>query len=466
MQYISTRGEAPDLGFADVLLTGMAADGGLYVPEACPLLTQAEISTIADMTYKEVAQRVIHPFVDDDLPAADLARAIKRAYATFHHTDVVPLQKLDDGFYVQELFYGPTLAFKDVALQLLGQLFAHFLEKRQQRVTIIGATSGDTGSAAIAAFADNPHTDVFILHPRGRVSEVQRRQMTTVQAANVHNIAIEGSFDDCQDMVKALFADTSFRKEMSLSAVNSINWARILAQVVYYVLASCKVFVETGRKVAFSVPTGNFGNVYAGYIALSMGAPIEKLIVATNKNDILHRFFESGEMRQEMVSPTISPSMDIQISSNFERLLFDLYGRNGFSVRQTMKHFRDQGPFRLDEDMMQKLHAVFASGRKDDMETKQVMAAVMQSKNYMLDPHTAVGVGVGIDWKQKNPETPVICLATAHPAKFPQAVAEATGIEPPLPDFLSDLYEREERCTSLPNEKERVQDFIRQHKNG
>ena len=332
--YISTRGAAPRLGFADTALAGLARDGGLYVPETCPKISAEEIDNMSGQNYLEIAWRVILPFVSNDIPSEDLIRLLQKSYKPFADRNITPLRKLDDGFYLQELFHGPTLAFKDVALQFLGQVFDYILAKKRETVTIVGATSGDTGSAAIEAFKNSPHANIVILHPKGRVSDVQRRQMTTVDAPNVHNIAIDGSFDDCQDIVKALFNDLPFRDEMRLSAINSINWARILAQVVYYVYASAKVLGETGKPATFCVPTGNFGNVYAGYIAKSMGAPIDKLIIATNANDILDRFFKTGRMEVRGVTPTISPSMDIQISSNFERLLFDLYARDGGMTAQ------------------------------------------------------------------------------------------------------------------------------------
>lgn len=459
--YVSTRGAAPRLNFADAALTGLARDGGLYVPDACPQISAEEFRNMANQNYLEVAWRVIAPFVGEDISAQDLIALLQKSYKGFAHPEKTPLRKLDDGFYVQELFHGPTLAFKDVALQFLGQVFDFILRARGQKVTIVGATSGDTGSAAIEAFKNSPYANIVILHPKGRVSDVQRRQMTTVDAPNVRNIAIEGSFDDCQDMVKAMFGDLAFRDAMQLSAINSINWARILAQVVYYVYAGVRVQAETGRAPVFTVPTGNFGNVYAGYVAKSMGLPVSRLIVATNANDILHRFYTTGRMERRGVVPTISPSMDIQISSNFERLLFDLYGRDGAAVAATMKHFRDKGPFDLSPDIMAQLSSVFASGRKDDAETTAIIRDIYRRYDYVLDPHTAVGIGVAQDWKRARPDDVMVTLATAHPAKFPDAVKAATDVAPELPAHLAGLMTRPERYDVLPADLGKVQDYIR-----
>lgn len=461
LQYISTRGQAPRLSFADTTLTGLAADGGLYVPEACPKIGPGEIANMHSQNYLEVAWRVMLPFVSEDLPSDELLKLLRAAYRNFDSKDVAPLRQLEDNLYVLELFHGPTLAFKDVALQFLGQVFSHFLNQRKQKITIIGATSGDTGSAAIEAFRGKPNVDIFIFHPHKRVSEVQRRQMTTVTDSNVFNVAIEGSFDDCQDLVKAMFNDAKFRAEMQLSAINSINWARILAQVVYYIYAGARVHHKTDKDVTFCVPTGNFGNVYAGYVAQSMGLPVEKLLVATNRNDILHRFFVSGRMKMEGVTPTISPSMDIQISSNFERLLFDMFGRMPKMVDQTMAHFRKQGPFEVDDKVMEGVRKLFASGRLDDAQTTEVIKRTHQKYGYVVDPHTAVGLGVAQGWLQENPKSTVISLATAHPAKFPEAVKRATGIEPALPERLADLLKRPEKYEVMPNDLAKVQDFVR-----
>jgi threonine synthase len=461
LKYISTRGQAPRLSFADTTLAGLASDGGLYVPEYCPKIEPGEIGNMGNQHYLEIAWRVILPYVAEDLASEELFALLKAAYKNFDVKEIAPLRQLEDNLYVLELFHGPTLAFKDIALQFLGQVFDHFLRLREQRVTIIGATSGDTGSAAIEAFRGKNNVNVFIFHPHKRVSDVQRRQMTTITDANVFNVAIEGSFDDCQDLVKAMFNDAKFRADMQLSAINSINWARILAQVVYYIYAGAKVHHITDKPVSFCVPTGNFGNVYAGYVAQSMGLPVEKLLVATNRNDILHRFFVSGRMKMEGVTPTVSPSMDIQISSNFERLLFDLFGRMPKAVEQTMAHFRKAGPFHLDDSVMTGVRKLFGSGRLDDNQTIEVIRRTHQKYGYVVDPHTAVGLGVAQAWLADNPKTPVISLATAHPAKFPDAVKRAIGIEPELPERLADLHTRPEKYEVLPNDLAKVQDFVR-----
>ena len=459
--YVSTRGQAPVLGFSDVTIAGLASDGGLYVPQTCPKISAQDLKELPHESYIETAWRVMLPFVVDDIPSADLVKMLKAAYHVFDKREITPLHEFEKDFYILELFHGPTLAFKDVALQFLGHVFDYILAKKKQRVTIIGATSGDTGSAAIAAFQGKANADIFILHPKDRVSEVQRRQMTTVLAPNVFNIAVEGSFDDCQDLVKAMLNDAKFRAELHLSAVNSINWARILAQIVYYVYAASRVREKTGRDVTFCVPTGNFGNIYAGYVARQMGAPVAKLLAATNSNDILHRFFTTGQMKMASVTPTLSPSMDIQVSSNFERLLFDLFDRQGVAVAATMQHFRKNGPYHLEEPVMQKVHTLFGSGRMDDAATIEVMKRTYQERKYILDPHTAVGVGVAEEYKKKNPDSVIVSLATAHPAKFPDAVKKAIGLTPALPPHLADLYDRKEQFKVLPNDLAKVQDFVR-----
>ncbi len=462
--YISTRGQAPRLGFANTMLAGLADDGGLYVPEFCPKIELPEIGNMNSQRYLEIAWRVMLPFVSDDIPSEDLIRLLQRAYKNFDDKEITPLHRLENNLYVQELFHGPTLAFKDVALQFLGQVFDYMLAKKKTRVTIIGATSGDTGSAAIEAFRGKDNADIFILHPKGRVSDVQRRQMTTVLDSNVHNIAIEGTFDDCQNIVKELFNDPVFRREMQLSAINSINWARILAQVVYYFYAGARIYHGMGKSPCFAVPSGNFGNVYAGYVAQSMGLPVDKLLVSTNRNDILHRFIQTGQMKMEGVNPTLSPSMDIQQSSNFERLLFDLFGRMPKAVEQTMKHFNKGGPFRVEPQIMQGVHKIFASGRLDDLETIATIKNIYDKYNYIVDPHTAIGLGVARRHLDENRDAVVVALATAHPAKFPDAVKRAIGIEPALPPHLADLHTREERCTTLEKDAAKVKDFMRVNK--
>jgi threonine synthase len=463
MKYVSTRGAAPVLGFADVTLAGLADDGGLYVPENCPRLTPQDLQEMAAAPYADNAARIIAPFAGMDFPDAVLKKIVRDAYAVFDHADIAPLKQLRDGLYVLELFHGPTLAFKDVALQFLGHLFDYILDRRGEKVTIVGATSGDTGSAAIEAFRGKKNVNIVILHPHNRVSEVQRRQMTTVLDDNVFNLAVDGTFDDCQDMVKAMFADRPFRDAIRMSAVNSINWARIVAQTVYYLHAGTRVMAQTGRAPAFVVPTGNFGNVFAGYIAGQMGMPHDKFVVATNRNDILHRFFETAAMTMAPAHPSISPSMDIQISSNFERLLFDLCARDGTRVAEMMRGFRADGKFNVDPQVMMPLRDTFASGRLDDDATLAVIRKTYETDGYIVDPHTAVGIGVAHDFMARNPDVPVITLATAHPAKFPDAVRQATGITPALPDRLSDLFTREERYTAIANDLSAVQDFIRVH---
>lgn len=452
MHYISTRGQAPALGFEDVLLAGLASDGGLYVPETWP---QVDAAALAGKSYHDIAMTVMKPFIGGEIPDDVLRSLIEKAYATFRDRRVTPLVELDQDVWLMELFHGPTLAFKDVALQLLGHLFDHVLSKKKQHITVVGATSGDTGSAAIEACRDKETMDIFILHPHGRVSEVQRRQMTTVLSSNVHNIAVEGSFDDCQDIVKALFNDHKFRADMNLAAINSINWARIMAQVVYYFVAAAK----TGSPVSFSVPTGNFGNVYAAYVAKKMGLPVEKLIVGTNRNDILHRFFETGTMRKERVAPTLSPSMDIQISSNFERLLFELCNRDAGYVRGLTAGFAKDGAFDVEAGMLAQAKKDFCSWRLDDEKTLNVIREVYENTGQVVDPHTAVGLGAALHYRDKI-STPLVSLACAHPAKFPDAVEKAIGVRPSLPDFLSDLYARPERCEIAPANVEKIKSII------
>ena len=459
MRYVSTRGEAPVLDFEEVLLAGLARDGGLYLPESWPRFDADALRAMAGLSYAELALRVMTPFVAGAIAADDFAAMVKDAYGGFGHRAVAPLRQLDRDEWLLELFHGPTLAFKDYPLQLLGRLFDHVLTRRGERVTIVGATSGDTGSAAIEACRDRNALDIFILHPKGRVSEVQRRQMTTVDSANVHNIAIEGTFDDCQNLVKGMFNDASFRAALNLSAANSINWARIMAQTVYYFAAALSLGAPD-RRVAFSVPTGNFGNVFAGYAAAAMGLPISQLVIATNRNDILARFFDSGEMSARPVEPSFSPSMDIQVSSNFERLLFDMLGRDGAAVTKAMESFRDGGSITVDPQRLAEMRDLFDAGTLDDPGTLRTIGETWGESGVLLDPHSAVGVAVGRRCRRDG-TAPLVTLATAHPAKFPDAVAEATGIRPALPDRLADLFDRAENVTALPNQKEAVQDFIR-----
>lgn len=448
MNYISTRGQAPILGFADVVLAGLARDGGLYVPESWPALDPADFPALSRLSYAELAAHVIAPFARPHVSEAELAMLCDDAYRDFDaHPDPAPLRPLADGVHLLELFHGPTLAFKDYALQVLGRLFDLILARRGERITIIGATSGDTGSAAIEACRDRDTLDIFMLHPRGRVSEVQRRQMTTVQADNVHNIAIDGTFDDCQNLVKALFVDQAFRDRFRLAAVNSINWARIAAQIVYYVHAALALGGD--RRLAFVVPTGNFGNVFAAYGAMRMGVPIDTLVVATNRNDILARFFASGKMHAGEVFPTLSPSMDIQISSNFERYLFELRNRDASAVAATMQRFRESGTFAVEPQDLRRARRTFLAARCDDAETRRTIRDVYQQDGILVDPHTAVGIAAS----RAAPlpaDVAKVCIATAHPAKFPDAVEAATGIRPALPERLAILMSLPERCASMP----------------
>ena len=458
--YTSTRGTAPELGFDDVLLSGLARDGGLYVPAAWPQLTASVWDLRADAPYASLASEVLWPFVaGGSVTRDDLDRICADAYATFCHPDVVPLVPLgDDGTYLLELFHGPTLAFKDIALQLLGRLFDHVLAARGERLTIVGATSGDTGSAAIEACRDRDSLDIVILHPAGRVSEVQRRQMTTVTSSNVHNVAIDGSFDDCQDLVKAMFNDIGFRDRLQLSAVNSINWARIMPQVVYY-LTAVRALGGKGQPVAFSVPTGNFGNVFAAYAAHRMGAPVDQLVIGSNSNDILYRFLKRGDMEMRDVVPTTSPSMDIQVSSNFERLLFELDERNGYLVAAQLSEFRVTGTMALHATAMNELRSLFDGARFDDAEVAACMKDVHERHGLLLDPHSAIGVAAALA-ARLHADVPMVVAATAHPAKFPDAVEAATGVRPALPDHLADLLDRPERLTSLPNDLAAVEAFV------
>lgn len=457
MQFVSTRGGAVVPGFSDAVLAGLASDGGLYVPQSWPQLTRSEIAAYANRPYAEVAFDIISRFVDGEIPDAELKRIIDEAYATFRHPSVAPLLELEPGHFVLELFHGPTLAFKDVAMQFLGRVMDHILARRGSRATIVGATSGDTGSAAIEAFRGRDATDIFILHPEGRTSEVQRRQMTTVLDANVHNIALRGTFDDCQDIVKGLFNNRRFRETTHLSGVNSINWGRIVAQIVYYFTAAASLGAPQ-REVIFTVPTGNFGDIFAGYCAARMGLPIRTLVIATNANDILARTIQTGRYEVTGVTPTISPSMDIQVSSNFERLLFEAVDRDADAVKSMMSGLKQSGGFSIPDQGMAAIRRQFVAGRTDEAATAATIRAVETASGYLLDPHTAVGVAVARSLVGGS--APVVTLATAHPAKFPAAVKAAAGIEPVLPAWLSDLYEREERLTVLNNDQSEVEQFI------
>jgi threonine synthase len=451
MRYVSSRGLAPDLGFADVLLAGLASDGGLYMPATWPALP--DLTDLHD--YADMAAAVMSPFVGDDLGEGALAELCRDAYGTFRHPAVVPLVQIDERQWLLELFHGPTLAFKDIALQLVGRMFDRVLDQRSQRITIVGATSGDTGSAAIDGVKQCENIDIVILYPAGRTSDVQRRQMTTVDSPNVHTVAVDGNFDDCQDLVKAMFGDAAFRDELQLSAVNSINWARVMAQVVYYVTAS-RTLAESPT---FCVPTGNFGNVLSGWIAQRMGAPIYDFIVASNSNDILTRFINDGDMSTRDVVPTLSPSMDIQVSSNFERLLFEMNGRDGGLTAEQLGRFRATGRLSLEADQRAEfIDGNFRAAKFDDDQTLAEIRRVHSETGLFVDPHTATGIAAA---RALAGDQPVITLSTAHPAKFPDAVERATGVRPGLPPHLADLFERPERIHSLPNDLEDVQRYVR-----
>ena len=458
MRYVSTRGEAPALDFVEVMLAGLARDGGLYVPESWPALDAKTIAGFAGRPYAEVAVEVIRPFVDAAIPETDLARMAREAYGTFRHPATAPLTQLASSLFVLELFHGPTLAFKDFAMQLVARLMEHVLHQRGERTTIVVATSGDTGGAAVEAFRGRTQVDVVVLFPHGRISEVQRRMMTTVPDANVHALAIEGTFDDCQALVKAMFNHHAFRDRVRLSGVNSINWARIVAQVVYYFTAAVALG-SPHRKVAFTVPTGNFGDVYAGYVATRMGLPVDRLVVATNVNDILARTFATGAYELRDVVATTSPSMDIQVSSNFERLLFDAYGRDAYAVRALMGSLAQSRRFAVSSHALQQMRALFTADRADEQESAATIRAWMREAGYCVDPHTAVGLAVA-EKEARDPSVPMVVLSTAHPAKFPDAVKAACGVAPALPDWLADLPLRTERVTVLPADQAAVERYV------
>lgn len=461
MDYISTRGSAPSLDFEGATLAGLASDGGLYLPAQWPCFSAEDFAAMRGLSYVETAVRVIAPFVGDSLSEDELRDLCTQAYGRFSHAAVTPLVQLDHRHWILELFHGPTLAFKDVALQLLGLLFEKFLSNRDTHLTIVGATSGDTGSAAIDAVAGRAKIDIFMLHPAGRVSDVQRRQMTTVLAPNVHNIAIEGSFDDAQALVKRMFNDEEFSSRFDLSAVNSINWARLVSQVVYYVYAAVRLGAPE-KPVAFSVPTGNFGDVFAGHVAARLGLPIERLIVATNVNDILYRALSSGDYSQGTVTPTATPSMDIQVSSNFERLLLDVGGRDGRALAEQMKGFEATKAMQLTNAQREGAAHLFSSARIDENGMARAMRWAFDAADMVIDPHTAVGLGAALQ-TDVDPSVPVVTLATAHPAKFRDAVERATGIRPSLPGRVGDLFGREERYATLPGTFDAVTSYVAAH---
>jgi threonine synthase len=461
VHYVSTRGAAPTLGFADALLAGLARDGGLYLPLSAPHFPPEAVRGLRGLPYAEAAVRIITPFVERDFGSTDVEALAAAAYAGFGHGAVAPIAQIDDNLFALELFHGPTLAFKDFAMQWLGRAMNHVLRQRGARATIIGATSGDTGAAAIEAFNEPSQVQVFILYPQGRVSDVQRRQMTTVNRPNIHALAVQGSFDDCQRIVKELFGDLALRDEMGLSGVNSINWARILAQIVYYFVGAVALGAPD-RPISFAVPTGNFGDVLAGYYAKRMGLPVERLIIATNENDILARALANGRYSPTAVKATQSPSMDIQVSSNFERLLFEASGRDPEAVVARMRELGEEGSFVIPAEALARIRADFDAFRVDEAACRDEMGRVYRTSGMIIDPHSAVGVHAARKALAASPATPVVALGTAHPAKFPDAVERATGIRPPLPERLKDLMERKEQIVVLPNDRRAVADYLRQ----
>lgn len=463
MRYISTRGQAPVLSFGEAMLTGLARDGGLYVPETVPVMTADEIAALAGLSYEEVAFRVMRPFTGDTFTEAELKGAIARAYAGFGHAARAPLKQLAPNHFLLELFHGPTLAFKDFAMQVIGQLFQIELAKQGRRITIVGATSGDTGSAAIEAFRGLDNVDVFILFPHGRVSEVQRRQMTTPIEGNVHALAVDGDFDDCQGKLKDMFNDFAFRDEVGLAGVNSINFARVLAQIVYF-FTSAVALGAPHRKVSFTVPTGNFGDIFAGFLAKEMGLPVERLVIATNQNDILDRCLKAGDYSKHGVIPSISPSMDIEVSSNFERALFWAYGKDGAAIAALMDELKTKGTFTVSANAMAQLRDTYDSGSVGEARTLEVIGETLKETGELVCPHSAVGVGVAAGAIERDPGTPMVTLATAHPAKFPDAVEEATGLRPALPPRMADLFERPERVTRVANDLAALEALIRKER--
>jgi threonine synthase len=458
VKYISTRGQAPVLDFDDVLLSGLARDGGLYVPDIWPVFNSTKIKEFSSLPYNELALKVIQPFVGNSIDTVTLSEMINSSYSRFTSADIAPLKEIGKNEYLLELFHGPTLAFKDIALQVLGHLFDHILKIKGKTTTIIGATSGDTGSAAIESMRDRNAIEVFMLHPFGRISDVQRRQMTTVNSPNIHNIAIEGNFDDCQDLVKAMFNDKPFCDRLRLGAVNSINWARIMSQIVYYFYAAARVGALT-NPISFAVPTGNFGNVFSGYSAKCMGLNVDQFVVGSNKNDILTRFLETGSMTIHEVHSTLSPSMDIQVSSNFERLLFEILDHDGARVQIIMEEFRNKGTFSIDNKALEIIQTIFYGARFDDDSTKRTILEVFEKTGELVDPHTAVGIAAGRA-QRRDKSVPMIALATAHPAKFPDAVNQSVGQRPALPKRLDQMMEKEERFVILANDLNLVRSYV------
>lgn len=460
MKYISTRGQAPELSFEEAMLTGLARDGGLYVPEVWPKLTADKIASFAGKSYEEVAFEVMKPFVGDSFSDAEFKEIITKAYACFRHPARCPLTQIGANHFMLELFHGPTLAFKDVAMQLIGQMFAVVLKRRGETVTIVGATSGDTGSAAMEAFKGLDGVNLFVMYPHGRVSEVQRRQMTTVSESNVHALAVDGDFDTCQALLKDMFNDFDFRDNVKLAGVNSINWARVLAQVVYYFTSAVSLGAPF-RKVSFTVPTGNFGDVFAGYVAKRMGLPIERLVIATNQNDILHRTLKTGDHIKTGVNPSISPSMDIQVSSNFERLIFELYDHDGAAVVELFDQLKNENGFSLSQDALEMLTLEFTSGKSSEEETMETIKNCFEQTGEVLCPHSAVGVKVADE--QDQSVVPMITLATAHPSKFPAAVKDACGVYPELPEHMKDLFDRDESFSRVEAKLTAITALIKEH---
>lgn len=457
MKYISTRGKAPTLNFTDTIMTGLASDGGLYLPEKFPQFSPDALRALRGQSYATIAKTILWPFIDNEIERTTFENIITESYAVFRHPAICPLQQTGPNEFILELFHGPTLAFKDVAMQFLARLMDYILTKKNKRATIIGATSGDTGGAAIQAFAGRENSDIFILFPKGHISSVQQRQITTNHSANVHAIAIQGNFDNCQALVKAMFNDHNFRQKTALSGINSINWARIMAQIVYY-FSSALSLGAPDRSVSFTVPTGNFGDIFAGYVAARMGLPITQLVIATNDNDILHRALTSGTYEIRPTIHTTSPSMDIQVSSNFERLLFESCNRDSIWICNAMENLNQSGWFNLDKKQLKNICTLFSAGKSSVTETTQTINSVYKESGYLVDPHTAVALKVAREKKQSP--IPMIVLATAHPAKFPDAIQGACGINAPWPSCLNDLMQREEHFTSLANDEKIVKDYI------
>lgn len=457
MKYISTRDNAPQLGFSDTVMTGLACDGGLYLPENYPHFTPHSLKALRGKSYASIAKTILWPFIDGEIEKATFDAMVDEAYKTFRHPATCPLVQTGTNEFILELFHGPTLAFKDVAMQLLGRLMDHILSRQNKRATIIGATSGDTGGAAIEAFAGRERCDVFILFPKGHVSPVQQRQMTTNSNANVHALAIEGNFDDCQALVKAMFNDHAFRDKTALSGVNSINWARIMAQIVYYFTSAISLGAPD-RAVSFTVPTGNFGDIFAGFVASRMGLPIAHLVIATNDNDILVRTLSTGNYQIHALRHTTSPSMDIQVSSNFERLLFEASGRNAVYIRNAMENLKQSGEFTIDKTTLGKIRTLFSAGRSTEIETSHMIDKLYKESHYLADPHTAIAVKVAREHLEAT--IPMVVLSTAHPAKFPDAVEKACATLPELPHSLQGLMDKPEHFETLQNDEKIVKDYI------